>query len=299
MSIEDGVSAHVQQLRRRHRRAIRYHRALVVMLAIVLVVSAIVGGGAWLQMRDLQQQIISETGASRQRLARAEARNIDLEQQVASLNRDFAEERRQRTRLSPVMGFSPDGSMAVARSGWLFSTNDGTTLRHVADPVSVRFDPGGGIVAIATKDHDVHIIDRDGAPVAHLPALEGEIAFLGFAQYRPEVIAATRAGEVVSFNLRSGHVTLANVGFVPTFVAPSPDGRLFVAGQSDGGVSLHDTATGHLTRRWMPPRGASPAVTGAISTDGRQVLLTAGDATVRVLDSGSGAQIARFDRVAR
>ena len=108
--------------------------------------------------------------------------------------------------------------------------------------------------------------------------------------------------------------TMTQIGHITTGVAahglyPSRDGeRLYVVnrgtnaipppgsfkGQSQGSVTVLDFRTGEVLDNWVIPDGGSPDM-GNLSADGSQLWLSGRyDAEVYVIDTGSGALLARI-----
>jgi hypothetical protein len=300
MNGDDGMAVHLAQLRRTHRRAIRRYRSALVALFLVTLFCALAAGALWLQVHAADERVQQTAATWAGRLRDMDRRLVAARSQLVTATEAADAGRRTLEELFPLLALSPDGQVAMSGDGVLAETTDGHVLARFAAPTAVRFDAGSRLVAIATGEHDIQVLDRRGEPVAHLPALEGEITYMAFAQYQPALVAATQDGAVLLFSLQTRHAALVNIGFVPAFVAVLPDGRSFAAGRADGSVSLHSMETGQQIRRTAPLVGGGPGpVTGSVSADGRYLLITAQDGGGRLIDLQGGTHAARFERMVR
>jgi RNA polymerase sigma factor (sigma-70 family) len=72
----------------------------------------------------------------------------------------------------------------------------------------------------------------------------------------------------------------------------SPDGQALASASEDGTVQIRETATGKERRRFLVPRGGTPAI--ALSTDGTLLAVAGADARIRLWDIATGKERARF-----
>jgi WD40 repeat protein len=194
------------------------------------------------------------------------------------------------------LALSPDGRFAYVVS------TDGTLRRW--DAAARRFDkvstlgtpqpkdivsvsPGGRTLAVSTQsDNTVYLVDARTFRRIASPVHDGFTGASAFSRNgRMLALASPDGPGLALLDMPSGRVRWENQSFADaSSLGFSPDGRLIVAGSSDGTIATFDTASGRLA---AGPQVAHPGfVDAATFAPGGRIILSGGtDGTVRLWDA--------------
>ena len=165
----------------------------------------------------------------------------------------------------------------------------------VLDSASFRPRDGAWILT-GSSARGVGLWDaRDGRSIAALGPFASPVAVCAFDPASPRAAIATADGGVRVLSLPEGGSVgvLAHVGERPGFLAFSPDGRRLLLATDrgeEGSVFLIDAETGAC--RTLPGHQGRRVLSGAFDRDGARVATASFDATLRIWDTASGAELA-------
>lgn len=194
--------------------------------------------------------------------------------------------------------FSPDGdgvvrSLTLLTAGWdgtvrLWDGSTGAPLRmvmaHPPGPCVAQFSPDGQLVATLGGDKTLALWETAGLTLRHRCALDELPTGLYFSPDGKRLLVRTgtketpAAASVSLWDTATGQRVASGLG--QSSVMPpgpfSPDGSRLAVGQTDGAVSIYDTATGApLVALRVPKEYLEPSLLQAgYTADGQQIVAT-------------------------
>lgn len=205
------------------------------------------------------------------------------------------------------VAFSPDGAQLASVAGdrlvRLWDPRTGEHLKTLpghAHPVwSVAFSPDGARLASADSESTVKVWDvTNGEVLWSVPAGIGGVTGVRFSGDARTLAASGESGAAVAFDSQSGEALRRTPPLDPkevkiSLTTLSPDLKTAAIGLSNGDIVLRDLETGmpRLKTDWPrpPEAGYHFIMSLAFSPDGARLALGAADATVRVVETGTGA----------
>jgi len=162
-----------------------------------------------------------------------------------------------------------------------------TTLGTPQPKDIVSVSPDGRTLAVSTElDNTVYVVDASTFRRIAGPVRGGFTGVSAFSRNGHMLALAADDGDGLALlDMPSGRVRWENGSFVDvSSLGFSPDGRLIVAGSSDGTIATFDTSSG---RRLAGPQVAHPGGVEAVAfaPDGQIILSGADDGTVRLWDA--------------
>jgi WD40 repeat protein/CHAT domain-containing protein/tetratricopeptide (TPR) repeat protein len=211
-----------------------------------------------------------------------------------------------------AVAFSPDGrQMLIATGSYIDGTSE-LTLRlpgsaeqvgafkgHKGLVKAVAFSPDGTRVATAGADWTVKLWEASTQQLIRSEFLDQKSLYEGNKRGAPLAIAFSPDGREIAFGTSWGLVFLwdANDGTLReartaktthaqvTAVAFTRDGAKLLVGTDDGALELRDRATLGLSLIFQDQRAG--VVSAAVSPDGRRVISSGTDATIRIFDTAT------------
>ncbi|MFD5420750.1 trypsin-like peptidase domain-containing protein [Streptomyces sp. NPDC127069] len=302
--------------RERQQAAIRRSRRLNMVLACLLVLALVAGGGAVWQWRTTVTQ--RQEALSRQLAAQSEGLlgvNPDLAallavrayridhtaEAVESLEHSTADPRRQVLRGHDgkvwSVAFSPDRHTLASGSSdqsvllWDVTTGKARPplIGHTKGVESMAFSPDGRTLATGSDDKTVRLWDVvTGKTLATLPGHTGKVYAVAFSPKGGTLATGSADGTVRLWNTTThtiGATLKGHAGEVYA-LAFSPDGRTLATGNTDDTARLWDTTT-HTIRATLKGH-TDDVLSVAFSPDGRTLATGSVDDTARLWDTATG-----------
>lgn len=266
------TTAFLSSSRRAVRRAV--HRR-VVAFATVVVVALVACGAAFVAIRSAAE-------------AQAE--------QAVALSRELAVESASLVSINPALAaqlavtaweVSPTTQAAAAMSSLLSQQEQTSTFPTPAGGISLAFSPNGRMLAAASEDGKVRLLDPASgrslrSPISSKVAGERGMAFSPDSQ---TLALAGADGAVRLLDPAGGGPARTSIPGLAASVAFSPSGRVLAIGGADGTMRLYDRAT---DRQVEVKAGSQAIMSVAFSEDGARLVTGDLHGMVRLFDAASG-----------
>jgi len=201
------------------------------------------------------------------------------------------------------ISFSPDGNKALSGSHdgalklWDIETGKEihTFMGHSNDVSAVNFSPDGSKALSGSRDGTFKLWDiKTGKEIQEIRTIkeQGVTIISSFVTFSSDGRFALVGGELWDITTGKEIRTFRGYSFEVTSVSFSPDGRLGLAGSSDGTLKLWDVATGKEIRTFMGHYSEVTSV--SFSPDGRLALSGSSDSTLKLWDVAMGKEIRTF-----